>query len=251
MLLRLLKTYLAKYCWLLVAVVILQLVQTIASLYLPSLNAKIVDKGIARGDTGYIWSTGLLMLGVTVIQVFFAIGAVYFGSRAAMGFGRDVRNGLFHRVTDFSTQEVNLFGAPSLITRITNDVQQVQMLVLMTCTLLVAAPITIIGGVIMALREDVGLSGILLFSIPALTISIGLVISRMIPLFRVMQVRIDSINRVLREQITGMRVVRAFVREPDETARFNTVNEELTDTSLRSGRLMALMFPIVMVPQLL
>ena len=247
MLLRLLKTYLAKYRWLLVAVVILQLVQTIASLYLPSLNAKIVDKGIARGDTGYIWSTGLLMLGVTVIQVFFAIGAVYFGSRAAMGFGRDVRNGLFHRVTDFSTQEVNLFGAPSLITRITNDVQQVQMLVLMTCTLLVAAPITIIGGVIMALREDVGLSGILLFSIPALTISIGLVISRMIPLFRVMQVRIDSINRVLREQITGMRVVRAFVREPDETARFNTVNEELTDTSLRSGRLMALMFPIVMV----
>ena len=247
MLIRLLKTYLAKYRWLLVAVVSLQLVQTIASLYLPSLNAKIVDKGIALGDSGYIWSTGLVMLGVTVIQVFFAIGAVYFGSRTAMGFGRDVRDGLFHRVTDFSTQEVNLFGAPSLITRITNDVQQVQMLVLMTCTLLVAAPITIIGGVVMALREDVGLSGILLFSIPVLTISIGLVISRMIPLFRVMQVRIDSINRVLREQITGMRVVRAFVREPDETARFNAVNEDLTDTSLRSGRLMALMFPIVMV----
>lgn len=247
MLIRLLKTYLGKYRWLLVAVVSLQLVQTIASLYLPGLNAKIVDKGIALGDTGYIWSIGLLMLGVTVIQVFFAIGAVYFGSRAAMGFGRDVRNGLFHRVTDFSTQEVNLFGAPSLITRITNDVQQVQMLVLMTCTLLVAAPITIVGGVVMALREDVGLSGILLFSIPVLTISIGLVISRMIPLFRVMQVRIDSINRVLREQITGMRVVRAFVREPDETARFNAVNEDLTDTSLRSGRLMALMFPIVMV----
>jgi len=230
-----------------VAVVGLQLVQTSATLYLPSLNADIIDKGIARNDHGYIWSTGLLMLGITIVQIGFAIGAVYFGSKTAMGFGRDVRSGLFHRVTDYSTQEVNLFGAPSLITRITNDVQQVQMLVLMTCTLLVAAPITIVGGTILALREDVGLSGILLFSIPALTIAVGTVISRMIPQFRLMQVRIDAINRVLREQITGIRVVRAFVREPDEVKRFKKVNDDVTETSLKTGRLMAFMFPIVML----
>ena len=245
MLKRLLTTYLYKYRWLLGAVVGLQLVQTMATLYLPSLNANIIDKGIARGDHGYIWRTGMLMLAITVVQIGFSISAVYFGSKTAMGFGRDVRGGLFHRVTDYSTQEVNLFGAPSLITRITNDVQQVQMLVLMTCTLLVAAPITIIGGTIMALREDVGLSGILLFSIPALTIGVGLVISRMIPQFRLMQVRIDGINRVLREQITGIRVVRAFVREPDEAKRFKSVNDDLTETSLKTGRLMAFMFPLV------
>ena len=245
MLKRLLTTYLYKYRWLLGAVVGLQLVQTMATLYLPSLNANIIDKGIARGDHGYIWRTGILMLAITVVQIGFSISAVYFGSKTAMGFGRDVRGGLFHRVTDYSTQEVNLFGAPSLITRITNDVQQVQMLVLMTCTLLVAAPITIIGGTIMALREDVGLSGILLFSIPALTIGVGLVISRMIPQFRLMQVRIDGINRVLREQITGIRVVRAFVREPDEAKRFKSVNDDLTETSLKTGRLMAFMFPLV------
>src|SRR4051812_24595355 len=168
MLVRLLKTHLAKYRWLLVAVVLLQLVQTTCTLYLPSLNAKIIDKGIVTGNHGYIWKIGLVMLGITFVQVCFSICAVYFGSRTAMGFGRDVRSGLFHKVTDFSTQEVAIYGAPSLITRITNDVQQVQMLVLMTCTLLVAAPITIVGGVIMALREDVGLSGILLVSVPAL-----------------------------------------------------------------------------------
>jgi ATP-binding cassette subfamily B multidrug efflux pump len=247
MLRRLLTTFLVKYRWLLVAVVLLQLVQTTATLYLPSLNAKIIDKGIATGDHAYIWRIGLIMLAITCVQVCFSISAVYFGSRTAMGFGRDVRSALFHTVTGYSTQEVNLFGAPSLITRITNDVQQVQMLVLMTCTLLVAAPITIVGGVIMALREDVGLSGILLFSVPALTIGVGLVISRMVPLYRVMQERIDGINRVLREQIAGMRVVRAFVREPDESKRFDVVNEDLTDTSLRAGRLMAFMFPIVTV----
>ncbi len=247
MLKRLLTTYLYKYRWLLGAVVGLQLVQTMATLYLPSLNANIIDKGIARGDHGYIWRTGILMLAITVVQIGFSISAVYFGSKTAMGFGRDVRGGLFHRVTDYSTQEVNLFGAPSLITRITNDVQQVQMLVLMTCTLLVAAPITIIGGTIMALREDVGLSGILLFSIPALTIGVGLVISRMIPQFRLMQIRIDGINRVLREQITGIRVVRAFVREPDEAKRFKSVNDDLTETSLKTGRLMAFMFPLVSI----
>jgi ATP-binding cassette subfamily B protein len=246
MLTRLLRTHLRKYKPLLIAVVFLQLIQSIANLYLPSLNASIIDKGIARGDNGYIWRMGGLMLGITVVQIAFAIAAVYYGSKAAMGFGRDVRSSLFHTVTGFSAQEVAQFGPPSLITRITNDVQQVQLLVVMTCTLLVAAPMMIIGGTIMALREDVGLSGILLFSIPALTISVGLVISRMIPKFRIMQDRIDGINRVLREQITGIRVVRAFVREPYEAKRFEKVNDELTETSLQTGRLMAFFFPIVM-----
>ena len=164
-----------------------------------------------------------------------------------MGFGRDVRSRLFHTVTDFSSQEVDHFGSPSLITRITNDVQQVQMLVLMTCTLLVAAPITAIGGVILALREDVGLSAILLVSIPLLIICVSLVISRMVPQYRLMQERIDVVNKVLREQITGIRVVRAFVREPDESKRFDATNTNLTDTSLKAGRLMAFMFPTVIV----
>ena len=247
MLIRLLRTYLRRYRTLIVAVVGLQLVQTTAALYLPSLNAHIIDRGIARGDSAYIRSTGLVMLAITLVQVGFAIGAVYFGSRTAMGFGRDVRSSLFHTVTGFSAREVGVLGAPSLITRITNDVQQVQMLVLLTCTLLVAAPITVVGGVVMALREDIGLSAILLVSVPVLVISIGYVVSRMIPQFRLMQVRIDSINRVLREQITGIRVVRAFVREPDESQRFQAVNQDVTDTALRAGRLMAFMFPTVTV----
>ncbi len=247
MLLRLLRSHLRPYRRTLTAVVILQLVQTLASLYLPSLNADIIDRGVARGDSSYIWSTGLVMLVITLAQICFAVAAVYFGSRAAMGFGRDVRDSLFHRVTDFSTREVGLFGAPSLLTRITNDVQQVQMMVQMTCTMLIAAPMTIIGGVIMAMREDVGLSAILVVAVPILVVAIGLVISRMVPQFRVMQERIDTINRMLREQITGIRVVRAFVREPDETARFAGGNELLTDTSLRAGRLQAFFFPIVLV----
>jgi len=247
MLTRLLKTYLDKYRKPLVAVLLLQLVQTIAALYLPSLNASIIDKGVLKGNHGYIWATGMTMLGITVIQVVFAIGAVYYGSKAAMGFGRDVRSGIFHRVTDFSAREVGQFGAPSLITRITNDVQQVQLLVLMSCTMLVAAPITAVGGVIMALREDKGLSWILVVSVPAVAIALGFVISRMIPQFRKMQIRIDAVNRVLREQIIGIRVVRAFVREPDEKVRFAKVNQDVTDTALVAGRLMAFMFPTVMV----
>ncbi len=247
MLLQLLRSHLRPYQRTLTVVVVLQLVQTTASLYLPSLNADVIDKGIARGDTGYIWSTGTLMLLVTLIQVGFAIAAVFYGSRASMAFGRDVRSSLFHRVTDFSAQEVATFGAPSLITRITNDVQQVQMMVQMTCTLLVAAPMTVIGGVVMALREDTGLSWILLFAVPVLMGAITLVIANMVPQFRMMQDRIDAINRVLREQIVGMRVVRAFVREPHESRRFAAVNDELTETSLRAGRLMAFFFPIVLV----
>jgi ATP-binding cassette subfamily B protein len=247
MLLRVLRSFLARYRGLLVVVVLLTTVQTMCTLYLPALNADIIDKGVVTGDTDYIWRTGAVMLAITVVQVLFAISAVYFGARVAMAFGRDVRGALFHRVTDFSAQDVATFGAPSLITRITNDVTQVQMLVLMSCTLLIAAPITMIGGVIMAIREDGPLSLLLLVSVPALVLPMSLVIRRMIPQFQVMQERIDRINQVLREQITGLRVVRAFVRERHETRRFGVANDDLTDTSLRAGRLMAFMFPTVML----
>jgi ATP-binding cassette subfamily B protein len=247
MLLRLLRTYLKRYKRELMLVVGLQALQTFATLYLPSLTADIIDKGIAAGDTDYIWHTGGFMLVVTFFQVIAAVAAVYFGSKAAMGFGRDVRDGLFHQVSAYSAKEVNQFGAPTLITRITNDVQQVQMFVLMTCTLLVAAPITAVGGVIMALREDVGLSWIMVVSVPVLALAIGNVIRQMIPQFRVMQVRIDAVNQVLREQITGIRVVRAFVREPAEGKRFHEVNVGVTQTGLAVGRLQAFMFPTVML----
>ena len=245
MLVKLLVSHLRPYRGWLIGVLLLQGVQAIANLLLPTLNADIIDKGIVRGDESYIWSTGGLMLGITVVQVLFAIAAVFCGAKAAMGFGRDVRKNLFHQVTDFSSKEVNEFGSPSLITRITNDVQQVQMLVVMTCTMLITAPMTIVGGVIMAVQQDVGLSWLLAVIIPLLAISLGAIVSRMVPQFRMMQERIDGINGVLREQIIGMRVVRAFVREAQETARFSGVNDELTETSLIAGRLMALMFPIM------
>ena len=247
MLIRILKTYLHPYKAVLGVVVGLQFVQSIASLYLPRLFGEIIDKGVARGNTRFVWTTGLYMLAVSLIQVVFSIGAVYYGSRTAVGFGTDVRQALFHRVTAFSAREVGALGAPSLITRITNDVQQVQMLVNMSCTMLVGAPITAIGGVIMAMRTDVGLSWILAVSVPFLTVAIGLVISRLIPQFRIMQTRLDNVNRVLREQLTGIRVVRAFVREPHETARFAGVNQALTESSLRSGRLMGFFFPVVLL----
>ena len=224
-----------------------QFVATVATLYLPNLAANIIDKGVARNDSGYIWRTGVVMLLITLAQIAFSIGAVFVGARTAMGFGRDVRRNLFHRVTDYSAREVNQFGASSLITRITNDVQQVQMLVVMGCTMLIAAPITMVGGVIMALREDIGLSAMLLVCIPALVLLIGSVVVKMVPQYREMQVRIDSVNRILREQIIGMRVVRAFVREPDEAVRFGSANADLTDTSLRAGRLMSRMFPSAML----
>jgi ATP-binding cassette, subfamily B, multidrug efflux pump len=247
MLLRLLRTFLRRYRRVLVAVGVFQFLQTLGTLYLPTLNANIIDKGILAGDNGYIWRTGILMLGITLVQVVFAISAVYYGSRASMGFGRDVRGALFHTVTSFSTKEVNALGAPSLITRITNDVQQVQMLVFLTCTLLIAAPFTAIGGIVLAVREDGGLSLLLVVSIPLLLLCVSIVISRMVPQYRVMQDRIDSVNQVLREQITGVRVVRAFVREPEETERFDGSNDALTLTSLRAGRLMAFMFPTVTI----
>jgi ATP-binding cassette, subfamily B, multidrug efflux pump len=247
MLIRLLRTHLRKYRRLLAAVVALQTVQALSTLYLPSLNASIIDKGVLTGNTGYIWHIGGVMLAVTVLQVVAATGAVYFGSKVAMAFGRDVRKNIFHTVTGFSAREVGDFGAPSLITRVTNDVQQVQMFLLMTCTLLIAAPITCVGGIILALRQDVGLSLILTVSIPLLVIGIGIVVSRMVPQFRLMQERIDDVNRVLREQLTGIRVVRAFVREPAEGKRFGTVNDQLTNTALLAGRLQAWMFPIVLL----
>ena len=247
MLVRLLRSHLRPYKRQLVAVVLLQAVQASATLYLPTLNADIIDNGVITGDTGYIWRKGAVMLGVSLVQICFAIGATYYGALAAMAFGRDVRRDLFHQVTGFSTQEVAKFSPPSLITRITNDVQQVQMLVLMTCTLLIAAPITLVGGVIMALRVNVQLSTILLISIPALLIPISFIVARMVPQFRLIQDRIDRVNQVLREQITGIRVVRAFVREPEEVERFDGANDKLTEASLRAGRLQALMFPTVLL----
>jgi ATP-binding cassette subfamily B protein len=247
LLIRLLRTYLRPYSRLLAAVVVLQLVGTIAALYLPSLNADIIDQGVAKGDTGYIMRAGGWMLLVTFVQIVCSVAAVYFGARTAMSFGRDLRAAVFGRVGQFSGREVARFGAPSLITRITNDAQQVQMLVVLTCTMLVMAPIMCVGGVIMALQEDVGLSWLMVVSVPGMVVLIGLILRRMIPQFRAMQKRIDTVNRVLREQIAGIRVVRAFVREPYETARFEVANADLTGTALRAGRLMAMIFPVVML----
>ena len=247
MLLRLLRTFLRPYRTWLLGVAGLQFVATIAALFLPSLNADIIDNGVARGDTGYIARTGLVMLAVALVQIAATVAAVYCGARTAMGLGRDVRAAVFHRIGSFSSREVARFGAPSLITRNTNDVQQVQMLVLLSCTLMVSAPIMMAGGVIMALREDIGLSWLLGVSVPALLAGLGVVIYRTIPSFRLMQVRIDAVNKILREQITGIRVVRAFVREPFETRRFETANLEVTEVALRVGRWMATTFPLVLL----
>ncbi|MFN8158223.1 MAG: ABC transporter ATP-binding protein [Candidatus Nanopelagicales bacterium] len=247
MLIALLRRYLQPYKAALIAVVVLQFLGTLAALYLPTLNADIIDNGVAKGDTTYILQVGGVMLAITFVQVACTIAAVWFGARSAMGFGRDTRAAVFHRVGSFSAREVTHFGAPSLITRTTNDVQQVQMLVLLTCTLMVSAPIMCVGGIVMALKQDVGLAWLIALSVTVLVVAIGLIVTRMIPQFRRMQKRIDSVNLVLREQITGIRVVRAFVREPVERERFGVANEELTDTALRVGRLMALMFPTVML----
>lgn len=247
MLWKLLVEYLRPHRQLLIAVVVFQLTQSIASLYLPTLNADIIDEGVAKGDTGVILSLGALMLGITLLQIVCSVIAVYFGAKAAMGAGRDLRGAIFTRVGEFSEQEVTKFGAPSLITRSTNDVQQVQQLVLMSATMMVAAPMLAIGGVIMAVRQDVQLSWLIAVAVPALMIGVGLIITRMVPLFRKMQKRIDTVNRVLREQLTGIRVVRAFVREDIETARFGQANDDVTDTALRAGQLMALAFPVVML----
>lgn len=247
MLARLLRTHLRPYAGAVILVGVLQVVQVIATLLLPSLNADIIDDGVARGDTREILRLGAVMLAVSLVQVVGAILAVYFGSRAAMGFGRDVRARVFSHVQGFSAQEMGRFGAPTLITRTTNDVQQVQMVVFMTFTMMIMAPILLVGGVVMALREDVELSGVLLVSVPVLAGIVALVVWRMVPMFRTMQKRIDEINRVMREQISGIRVIRAFVREAREEQRFAEANERLFDVSLRVGKVMAFMFPLVML----
>jgi ATP-binding cassette subfamily B multidrug efflux pump len=228
-------------------VVVFQFLQTLATLYLPTLFADIIDNGVVTGDTGYIMKVGSWMLGITLLQIAAQIVAVYFGARTAMAVGRDVRAAIFSRVQEFSAREVGQFGAPSLITRTTNDVQQVQMLVLLTFTLLVSAPIMCVGGIVLALNQDVPLSSLILVIVPVLVIVVTLIIRRMRPLFRTMQKRIDGINRIMREQIAGIRVIRAFVRDEHERARYGSANEQLTDVSLRTGRLMALMFPTVML----
>jgi ATP-binding cassette subfamily B protein len=247
MLLRIIKDYLRPYQSWLVVIVALQLVGTIASLYLPSLNADIIDNGVITGDTAYIFRRGVWMLAVSLVQVACSITAVYFGARTAMGFGRDLRSGIFAKVSSFSGREVAEFGAPSLITRNTNDVQQVQTLVLMSLIMMVAAPIMMVGGIVMALREDVGLSWLVAVAVPILVVALGFIITRMVPAYRLMQDRIDTVNRVLREQIMGIRVLRAFVREPFEAKRFGRANTELTDVSLTVGRWMAAMFPVVIL----
>ena len=245
MLLATLRTYLKPYTRNIALIVLLQLLATGAALFLPTLNARIIDDGVAQGDTATIWSLGLLMLGVTAVQIVGQASAIFFGARTAMGFGRDLRAAVFHQALSFSTREVNRFGAPSLITRTTNDVQQVQTLVMMTAFMIVQAPIMMVGGVFMALREDIGLSWLIAVAVVVMGTIITAILLQALPLFRQMQERIDTLNRVLREQIAGLRVIRAFVREPYEGIRFNQANRELTTTSLRVGRRMLTFFPVV------
>ncbi|GAA2741726.1 ABC transporter ATP-binding protein [Terrabacter aerolatus] len=246
MLIRLLRSHLRPYSGQIVLIVLAQLVSTMASLYLPSLNGEIIDQGVAKGDTGFIVSHGGIMLAVSLVQIAASVGATFLAARVAMAMGRDVRGNIFGTVVDFSAQEVTRFGAPTLISRNTNDVTQVQMVVFMGFALLVTTPIMMVGGIIMALREDVGLSWLVAVAVPLLGLFVGLVISRMVPWFGRMQTSLDGVNRVLREQITGIRVVRAFVREQHEEARFAEANGLLTNAGLQVGRLMALVFPIVM-----
>jgi len=244
MLLALVRRYVRPYRRLIAAVMVLQTISTLASLYLPTINAAIIDDGVARGDTALISRLGLVMLAVTGVQGVCAIGAVYFGSRTGMGFGRDVRSAMFHHVTTFSDSETARFGAPSLLTRSTNDVQQIQVLIQMTATVLVTAPIMCVGGIIMAIHQNAGLSWLLVISVPVLVVANYLIVSRMLPIFRSMQQRIDVINRVLREQLSGIRVVRAFAREPFERERFAAANHAVSDAALAAGRWQALMLPV-------
>ena len=243
----LLTRFLRPYRGPLTVVVLLLLVQAFGNLYLPELNADIINNGVVLGDTAYILRVGMVMLAVTLLVGAAAIVGVYYSARTAMGFGRDVRGGLFRSVQTFSLREVNEFGAPSLITRNTNDVQQVQMLVIMALTIMVSAPIMAVGGVIMALRQDAVLSRMLLVAVPVMAVFIGLILSRAVPLFRTTQRKIDRVNQVLREQLTGVRVIRAFVRGEHEERRFDEANLDLTDTMLRVNRLFALMMPGLML----
>ncbi|WP_418277084.1 ABC transporter ATP-binding protein [Isoptericola jiangsuensis] len=247
MLVSLARRYLRPYHVPVALLLVLQVVATLGSLYLPSLNADIINDGVTQGDTAYVMRVGGWMLAVSLVQVVCAVGAVFLGARVATALGRDLRRDLFDSVQGFSAREIGSFGAPTLITRTTNDVQQVMMVVLMTFTILVVAPIMMIGGLFMALREDPSLSMLLLVVVPVLGVAVGLLMWRMVPYFRDMQRRIDSVNGVLREQITGLRVVRAFVRERREAERFDVANTRLYDVSLGAGKLMALAFPLVML----
>jgi len=246
-LLRLTLAYLRPYKAWVAAVVVLQSIATIASLYLPSLNARIIDQGVAQGDTDFIWSTGVRMLLVCLLQVAAAIAGIYFGARAAMAVGRDLRRDVFRKVDSLGTLDVSRFGTATLITRNTNDVQQVQMLVLMALNFMVSTPIMCAGGIVMALREDPGLSWLVWVSVPLLFVVVTALVVKLLPLFRVMQERIDGINGVLREQIVGIRVIRAFVREGFESERYREANLRLTDVSVRVGNLFVLMFPVIMM----
>ena len=247
MLVRLLRRHLQPYTGLLLCVLVLQFAQVMASLYLPTLNADIIDKGVATGDTGYIWRTGAFMLAVSVGQGLCTVAATYLAARAAMSMGRDLRGAVFERVSGFSEREISAFGAGSLITRNTNDVQQVQMLVMMSCTMLVTAPVMAVGGIIMAVTRAPGLSWLIAVSVPVLLVAVGLIVSRMLPLFRSYQDKLDAINRVMREQLTGIRVIRAFVREEAETERFEDANGDIARVGERVGQLFVLLFPLVML----
>ncbi|GAB2466966.1 ATP-binding cassette subfamily B protein [Conyzicola lurida] len=244
---KLLFRYLKPYRWQLAGVLVFQFAAALASLYLPTLNGDIIDRGVATGDTGYIWSTGVLMLVISLGQITASVIATYFAARAAMQAGRDIRNDVFEKVSAFSEREVTHFGAGSLITRNTNDVTQVQMLAMMGATMLVSAPLLAIGGIIMALRQDLGLSWIIAVVVPVLLLLVGIIISRMVPLFRTFQTRLDAVNRIMREQLTGIRVVRAFVREPIEEKRFGAANTDIMDVGRRVGSLFVLLFPLAML----
>jgi len=244
---KLLLRYLKPYRWLLLGVLVFQFASALASLYLPSLNADIINKGVATGDTAYIWTTGGFMLAVSLGQIVTSIVATYFAAKAAMRAGRDIRDDVFEKVSAFSEREVSHFGPGSLITRNTNDVQQVQMLAMMGATMLVSAPLLAIGGIIMALRQDLGLSWLIGVAVPAILLMAGLIIGRMVPLFRSYQHRLDNVNRIMREQLTGVRVVRAFVRESIEEARFRVANADIMDVGRRVGSLFVLLFPLAML----
>ena len=247
MLVRLLRRHLQPYTGLLLCVLVLQFAQVMASLYLPTLNADIIDKGVATGDTGYIWRMGAFMLAVSVGQGVCSVAATYLAARSAMSMGRDLRGEVFERVSGFSEREITAFGAGSLITRNTNDVQQVQMLVMMGCTMLVTAPVMAVGGIIMAITRAPSLSWLIGVSVPVLLVAVGLIVGRMLPLFRSYQDKLDAINRVMREQLTGIRVIRAFVREQAETERFEDANTDIARVGERVGQLFVLLFPLVML----
>ena len=243
---RLITAYLRPYWKELLAALALQVVATVMSLYLPNLNAQIIDDGVVKGDTDLIWRSGGMMLLFSLIQATGQIGATWFGARTAMSMGRDLRAAVFDRALSFSTQEVRQFGASSLLTRNTNDVLQVQTIVQTTLTIIVGAPIMMVGGFVMAVREDFGLSWIIAVSVAVLGVAVSLLVIFVSPLFQRMQTNLDNLNRVLREQISGIRVIRAFIREDHESRRFEGANEDVYSVTLRASRWMVLLFPIAM-----